>query len=142
MLLPEDLLHLSSEGTRKMIEHLGLSDKIKPTTGNRPSNRWLHNGIDRNKEIRKSRIQGSGKMHQHHPFPTASFPQHSSGRYPQQGGSPPFIQGHVISQDGAQNSSAQNSSHGPRHRFWQEIKNLPHLKKTKYFKSERDPLST
>ncbi len=107
MLLPEDLLHLSSKGTRKMIEKRGLTDKVKHTTSNGPSNRWLHNVTDRNKERRKSRIQGSGKFHQHPQFPTASFPQHSSipslafrsstkSRYPEQGGSLPFIQVHAI----------------------------------------------
>jgi ribA/ribD-fused uncharacterized protein len=107
MLLEGDLLHLSSKGTQKLIDNLGLD--AKPAIGSGPTNRWKP----------KKTTPGSGLPPPPPPPPT--HPPQSSW-----------------SSSGQSGPSTPNTG---RKRPWPGVRNLPHTKKKRYFKSERDPLS-
>ncbi len=141
VLLPGDELHLTAIGTKLFLANLGLADMATSYLSKGPSSRWpnskpatVYHEAQYNTRMPNtytSMAPPTVKMHQiaHH---NAGMP----GCY---------VQGKTSdAQQTARRSLPQQlPSVEPmaQKRSWPGIKNLPHIKKRRYFRGEHDPLS-
>ena len=182
MLLAGDSLHLSTKGTQKFIENLGLDAKPAiPSVPFNKGNRWPGsqrakqvNGIPHipsatsqyppvgpsfSQAVRPGFIPSllqTGATQAHPNVGMPHVPQ-SSSQYPHgasslhQSGRQGFTQPSSSQAQTQHNAGMPNpplhqppptqSSTGPSRRPWPGIRNLPHLKRKRYFRGGHDPLS-